>query len=160
MNHEKPYIIVDHDNWISDDQWRLSKIDYDRLLSARDDEKQDCFREYHEAAWSDEFKNNFIIEYALKFEYELIICTNRPEEFKDMTVDWLKKYRIPYSSIFMRPSDDIQAAADLKESLIERIVPLCFRAYDDHLDVIERYKKMGIRAVHCFINDRTTKKKE
>lgn len=141
-------IIVDLDNCISDDKWRVPLIHWSV------ENKFLRYHAYHMAIPGDALCNSHI----LATHEEIVIVTSRPVMYKWLTVMWLDYHKIKYKGLFMRerhendlPSPDVKRRAlhtILKWQPIESIA----MAYDDRPDVIEMYKREGIPAECVRIN--------
>ena len=144
--------IIDLDNTISDDEWRLKyikdtddmfiKYDWYHRLSSWD-------LPYHKAI----FKPNR--------DVPLYIFTSRPTAYCEQTARWLLRWGITYDAMLMRPDDNFESSPVLKARFLDRLFameyrtdPRDFTAYDDREDVIEMYKRKGINAVLKQINKR------
>lgn len=142
------YIIVDLDNCIADDSHRINRINW---------QHEDPFRRYHDyhlLSGFDKVGNRDLLEGIS----EIIIFTARPEHYRALTEEWLKRNNIEFAHLFMRTEGDHVHSRELKcgqlLSLSVHNVPLgsVVCAYDDRPDVVDMYKKFGIpaevRAIH------------
>lgn len=143
------HIILDLDNCISDDEWRIDRINHhhpDRFVR---------YHEYQLLAGFDKFKDNELIDWECK----IIISTARPEFYRSITHEWLKRNNINPIAIYMRPDQDYRPSAQLKAShlrhmMITRINDIeC--AYDDREDVVEMYRKFDVKAQLVKIHNNT-----
>jgi len=136
-------IIVDLDNCISDDEWRMNLID-----------EENKYDSYH-AACIDDKPDNLNILKGTKY---IVIFTSRPEAYRQQTKNWLIKYNIKYDLLIMRPTGNHMKSVDLKRFLLHKIFEQGTKeiscAYDDRMDVVEMYKSEGICAECVFINER------
>ena len=146
--------IIDLDNTISDDEWRL---EYIKEKAGNPDEMYDL---YHSLCTWD-------LPYHKKL-YEgrddIAIFTSRPEKFEERTQRWLARWGISWAQLFMRPEGNLQSSPVLKMSFfyqlmaIEKYVPMRdFEIFDDRLDVIKLFKMKGINANLKQINKRKEK---
>lgn len=143
-------VIVDLDNCIADDKWRIPLINHQ---AASDFLK---YHSYHMAIPGDPVANRHILEGHMYGR--IVISTSRPEMYRWLTVGWLDYHKIRYAQIFMRPKDDTtSSSAEIKRKALHAIrkqFPKCdiVMAYDDRPDVIEMYRQENIPATHLFIN--------
>ena len=143
------YAIFDIDNCLSDDEWRIDKIKKEEGLTP-----DEIYKEYHALAPQDTAKNlDFVNEDHA--DDTIIIITSRPEEYCKQTEEWLKKNKIGYWKLLMRPKGNHKPSAELKIDLfdslgIEPEEVTC--AYDDRSDIIRAYRKRGIWAVKLAIH--------
>ncbi len=143
------YIIVDLDNCISDDEWRLEHIDHN--------EKEPFikYHAYHSLAGFDKLRNNLLFKTN---KCEVVILTSRPMMYAHVTMEWLKRNNIKPHAVLMRPSGDLSSSVDLKRKQLSLLVHShrikqseikC--AYDDRIDVIDMYKAEGLAAQRMSI---------
>ena len=107
------FTIIDLDNTISDDGWRIKRINW----------KKSCMLEryhiYHSSCLFDEFKNRHIIEES---EHDIAIFTARPVFYREITAKWLFRNNINYSALYMRDNDDHRHSLELKRSMIDKLL--------------------------------------
>jgi hypothetical protein len=151
---QAPVVIFDLDNCLAEDEHRQCKIDW----SEEDSFKR--YHEYHMLSAFDEPRNESTLWWHHDEGHEIFIVTSRPEHYRDITERWLALHAIPYDRLLMRPNHHQGASPELKLELIqaagiqfERI----YRAYDDRLDVLEAYEKVGIETEFLYINWRKEK---
>ena len=136
-------IIIDLDNCISDDGWRIKRINW---LTDDPDER---YREYHEAMGRDKLAN----AHLLNTEQDIIIFTSRPERYRGETERWLIANGVKYFLLFMRPYDNHMSSLQLKELFLDTLGQVPLRAYDDRPDIVEMYRHKGIQAEVVKIHD-------
>jgi hypothetical protein len=143
------YIILDLDNCISDDGWRIPYI-YPTLTGFKK------YHDYHSLSAFDEIKNTFII--GDNFGSEIIIFTGRPQIYHMITIEWLNRKDIVPFLLFMRPEGNNDNNVKLKYDYLQQLTDdmrgniVC--AYDDNYEVINMYKHHNIPArliqIHPF----------
>ncbi len=77
--------------------------------------------------------------------HSIILMTSRNEDYKEQTLLWLEKNKIPYHELIMRSSGDRRPSEDVKEGKM-RVVQESYEVvhfYDDHPRVVERISNMG-----------------
>ena len=145
-------IILDLDNCISDDSWRI------RLIHWQTENRFLRYHNYHMAAPGDEFCN----QHLLQSGEDKIIITSRPVQYKWLVHAWLERHQIHVKFLFMREvEDEALHSAECKRKALHRLFevrdPSCISmAYDDRRDVVEMYKREGIPAERVFITDYPT----
>lgn len=144
-------IILDLDNCIADDSWRIPRINW---------QAEDPFVRYHDYHSLSAFDTAHNHDLFLGTRNEIIIFTARPIIYRPATQEWLKRNGVAYSILMMRDMEDHRHSVELKRAqlnvllensdlTIENIVG----AFDDRPDVISMYKGAGIegaqlRSVH------------
>lgn len=143
-------IILDLDNCIADDAWRIPRIDWTKKGDKR-------YHNYHLLAPFDEMCNTSLFTAR---DCEIIIATARPRKYEAATIEWLRRNGVDYSLLLMRENNDITPSVQLKRSMAQYILNrsvatkpsdiLC--AYDDRQDIVGMYRSLGInaevRAIH------------
>lgn len=84
----------------------------------------------------------------------LVFVTGRPERYREMTIDWLKKYyNLNRTSflLFMRSNGDYRKDFVTKEYFLEKLFRdfNIIRIYDDRPSVIRMWKENGLEVVDC-----------
>lgn len=136
-------IIVDLDNCISDDNWRLNRI-------KREEQNMHLrYHDYHIACSEDELRNQHIFESG----YSVAILTGRPTTYLAQTVEWLACHGVKFDHIIMRNRYDYSNSVSLKRKMlwwlqkyydVHKSDIVC--AYDDRYDIVEMYIEEGIKA--------------
>lgn len=142
-------IILDLDNCISNDAWRIPKIDMSKSGFER-------YHNYHSLAHLDEVGNEDLFATS---SHDIIIATSRPEVYKDATKCWLKRHGISPILLLMRSVGDTSPSVAVKGEFVNYIFRMlgvrlsdiaC--AYDDRQDIVDMYRLLGInaevRAIH------------
>lgn len=147
------FIVLDLDNCIADDEWRLPSIRWDEA------DVMKRFDTYHKQAGNDHLANSHLF---ISREHPVLIVTGRPIRDWALTVRWLQWHRVPYIGLYMRPNEDGGLTApELKRRLLYRAFEafsigsdhiVC--AYDDRRDVIEMYHAEGVHAEQVYIHER------
>lgn len=137
--------IIDLDNCISDDRWRKKFI-----LPLKEGETQwKRHLDYHTMCHLDEFVNVDIITPHL---VNFVVFTGRSDDCRDMTVDWMKRKKIPQPfGLFMREVNDHRPAVDVKRDMLAKLRMFGhnpIRAFDDCMDICEMYIAEGVKHVH------------
>lgn len=142
-------IILDLDNCISNDEWRITSINW---------QQTDPFRRYHDyhmLSGFDEVGNRDL----LNGTSDIVIFTARPVHYRALTIEWLRRNKIDFKHLLMRNNDD---HCHSKEMKLKQLSWLLFGydvalkdivcAYDDRPDVVKMYTDFGIpaevRAIH------------
>ena len=145
------FIILDLDNCVANDGWRIPAIQWDK------ENPLDRYHDYHSLAAFDQSGNR---ELYLNCKHDIIILTARPVLYRAATEEWMRRNGIGYALVMMRDLDDHSPSTTLKRNQLQAlfdntdITPekiIC--AYDDRPDVISMYKGMGINAEVRAIHD-------
>jgi hypothetical protein len=145
-------IILDIDNCISNDGWRIRYIDWDLKHDAR-------WQRYHERAGYDFPKNRHLVREKHPTEFVLFL-TGRPESQREYTERWLEKNYLPkgreYKLMMRRERDVGIGSVELKRRmlLVGVLITDVVAAYDDRADIIEMYKEYGINATVLAIHNK------
>lgn len=144
------YIILDLDNCIANDMWRIPAINWQWSNPTH------RYHDYHSLAGFDEVGNEDLIWGHGK---KILIFTARPVQYAAITHEWLRRKGIEAAEVIMRNNGDHRSSAELKQAMalwlpgnygiqLDEIA----HAYDDREDVVQMYRDMGIaasvRAIH------------
>lgn len=138
------HIILDLDNCISDDGWRVKLIDHSKT-------GREKHTAYHQACGADKFCNQDLLRV-----YPIIIFTSRPKACESMTTAWLRSHDIHPEIMMMRPEGNEDSDVDLKRGFLKEIL-IDYEdiecAYDDRPDVVAMYRLQGLKAEVLAIHD-------
>lgn len=88
----------------------------------------------------------------VKAGHTIIYSTGRRESCRQITVDWLNKYRVPMSTIYMRANNDHREDNVVKEELLNRLLQdykvkesELGGVFEDRQQVVDMYRARGIR---------------
>ncbi len=143
MNKQK-YRIVDLDNCVADDGWRIKNIAWGRK------EPNAKYATYHSLCGFDEAHNADLFWRAGE---QAIIFTGRPCAVRAITVEWLRRHNMPYVHLIMRNNDDHSPSVALKSKMLSWLwstygieLEQIANAFDDHQPIVDMYKSFGIPA--------------
>jgi beta-phosphoglucomutase-like phosphatase (HAD superfamily) len=136
----KPIVIVDMDGTLADVRHRLHYI--------KGPGKKDWKRFFQAQVHDRPFSAIAQRIRALAGDHEVVIVTGRPEEYRSGTEAWLRKFRIPFSCIYMRPAGDHRPDYVVKGEILKKIGPeRVALAFEDRQPVCEVYRHAGVRVV-------------
>lgn len=149
------YVILDLDNCIADDAWRIPRINWQKSNPV------ERYHEYHSLSAFDRVGN----EDLFSGQHRVIVFTARPVLYSFITREWLKRNDIRAEHVVMRNNDDRRDSVDLKRHMLHWLPENygvawqdIVAAYDDRPDVVEMYRKHHIpafvRSIHsvCAYN--------
>jgi len=149
----KPFRVLDLDNCISDDEWRIGHIRWDMLSNFL------RFNDYHMLSAFDRVGNHDLVSYA----GPIAVITARPEAYEVITKVWLERNGIQADALYMRPYGDRRGSVELKRDAIQRLIEarggdasVIECCYDDRPDIIEMYRSLGLPAEVRHIHTNTT----
>ena len=149
-------IIVDLDNCICDDAWRVHHI-RDRLPGKSEFDRH---HDYHLLAGFDNGKNLDII--GGRAPSEVIIMTARPAHYRAIAETWLNKWQVPYDVLIMRNDKDHRPSVMVKRDQLGWLqahynteLSDIDAAHDDHPEIVQMYRDHGLNAVHTYIECRS-----
>jgi hypothetical protein len=96
--------------------------------------------------WCDE------IIFSMKDFYSIVLCSGRPDDHRQATVDWLKENTVSHDNLFMRHRGDYRADDIVKEMLLDFEILTQYKplfAIDDRQRVIKMWRKRGIVCLDC-----------
>lgn len=87
----------------------------------------------------------------------IVLCSGRPEGWRDHTTAWLEAMDIPYDALYLRRSDeDALSDPDVKRSALERIRADAFQPWlvvDDRSAVVAFWREAGLTCLQCAPGD-------
>ena|SRR5690242_14782162 len=129
-------VLVDMDGTLADVSHRL------HWVRAGKKNWKKFFREMHKDP-----PNPVVLDWVRNLvpEYQIVIVSGRPADYRDMTVDWLNRYGVPFSEIYMRPSGDRRPDHIVKRELLEEIGEerVAF-VIDDRNSVCDMWRGQGL----------------
>jgi predicted kinase len=145
-----------HDNvtaLICDLDGTLCNIDH-RLKYVRDeDKKKRSWPKFFEAIPGDGVNGWCLgILNGLCHSMDVVLCSGRGEEYRQLTEDWLADNDIPYLSLYMRRAKDYRQDALVKEIILDfELLPYynIVMAIDDRKQVVEMWRRRGIVCLQC-----------
>ena len=148
---DKPFILLDIDNCIADDSWRIQHIRWD------EPDQSKRYHKYHQLSPWDKVHNKELFE---RQKRHIVIMTSRPYAYEHMTRFWLHQAGCLVAIIKMRRNDDHRPSLEVKEEQlnelgrVHNIFPKDIHcAHDDREDIIDMYRKNGIDAERVCIHD-------
>jgi hypothetical protein len=154
----KPFAIIDLDNCVFDDYWRLELIDLSKPIV------NDRYIAYHNECHRDN-PGQVQLMYVrhLAKSYDLLIFTSRPEFVREKTKASLSKWGIPYYALYMRADDDHNPSVEVKRNFLRKATSDALAgtsldriemAIDDRQDILDMYREEGVpRVERIFICD-------
>lgn len=147
----KQHVILDLDNCIADDSWRIPRINWQKT------NPMERYHDYHSlSAW--DRLSNARIAHDPAFSY--IIFTARPVLYRAITEEWLQRWGVFYEHLIMRNNDDHTPSVDLKKKMLNWLHDHygiqrsdIAHAYDDRPDVVGMYIYEGLQASVLSIHD-------
>lgn len=93
---------------------------------------------------------------------DVICCSGRPENYREVTERWLKDNGVYPSALYMRPANDTRPDNVVKEELLHKILedgwePIL--VVDDRQSVVDMWRENGLTVLQCAPDDvRNTRK--
>jgi uncharacterized HAD superfamily protein len=89
-----------------------------------------------------------ILQCLYEAGHRIILCTGRPEKYRNLTVQWLEKYKIPANDLFMRQTSESGLRnAQAKQIMFERIKTAGYSpaaVFEDNPLSVEMWKNCGL----------------
>ncbi len=149
------FIIIDLDNCISDDAWRIQHINWQKHGDAR-------YHDYHSLAPFDVIGNRGTIRHARSIGQQIVIFTARPVHYAAATRHWLHIHCVNFKHIFFRNNGDARHSPVIKEWMLRSLLSgeygdinrediVC--AFDDHPEIVAMYRGYGVNAARLAIHE-------
>ncbi len=98
-----------------------------------------------------------VIELAVAYfssGWPIILCSGRPEQYRRVTEDWLSRYDVPYSVLYMRPTGDHRPDTQVKRDILSMIrnnnIYNPVLAVDDRPCIVKMWREEGLI---CLANE-------
>lgn len=85
-------------------------------------------------------------------EHYVLVVSARPEDYRDVTEKWLRKYKIFYDKLYMRPAGDYRKDAIVKREILEQILDDGYEPFlviDDRPEVVDMWREYGLVCLQC-----------
>ena len=141
MPEEKPIVIVDMDGTLADVGHRLHYI--------RGKGKPDWKKFFSEQRHDLPIKAILKQVCDLAGNHEIVIVTGRPEQYSHETQQWLRKYGVPYSRLYMRPAGDHRLDFLVKKDILKKKIGAqrVVMVLEDRPRVCEMYRQAGLKVI-------------
>lgn len=87
-----------------------------------------------------------------KEDHLIVLCSGRPDSYREVTEQWLKKHNIFFDELYMRPRDDQRADSIIKEIILDFELSPRYNItmwIDDRKQVIDKIRERGIFVLDC-----------
>lgn len=85
-------------------------------------------------------------------QYDIVLCSGRPDNYRPQTERWLALHKIPYHALYMRPAGDFRPDDIVKEELLDCILADGYKpllVVDDRPRVVAMWRKRGLTCLQC-----------
>jgi phosphoglycolate phosphatase-like HAD superfamily hydrolase len=138
--NDKPIVLVDVDGTLADVRHRLHHI--------RDGKKKNWKAFFEGMDRDTPIASTVAWVQALAHHHDIIITTGRPEEYRARTIAWLKKNKVPFTDVFMRPNGDHRPDYEVKKEVLQRWPKKRIKlVIEDRPPVCDMWLNEGIRCV-------------
>lgn len=82
--------------------------------------------------------------------HDIVLMSGREDQWKPQTLEFLEKYEIPYTALYMRKSGDIRKDSIIKEEMFRELVHPTWNiefVLDDRDQVVNMWRSIGL---NCF----------
>lgn len=133
-------VIVDLDGTFADCRHRLHHVtegnrNWDEFFKTMGDDPM--VEQIYEVCWA-----------MVQAGYRIFICTGRPEDYREVTTEWLMAHNIPYDMLLMRPKGDFIADHIVKQRMLDHIQNELgrdiFMVIDDRQSVVDMWRANGL----------------
>ena len=95
----------------------------------------------------------FVVKYLLDLHDEgktIILASGRGEQSRDNTTQWLDRWTLPYTRLYMRAFKDYRADDIIKEELLDQMISDGYTpdiVFDDRDRVVDMWRRRGIKTI-------------
>ena len=140
---KKKAIIVDLDGTLADIRVRLKHLQG----------KSKDWKSFHKSIETDDL-HEWCREILLRFsgDYKIIVVSGRIDDLLDETKIWMKKYKVPYDEIYLRPSHDHRSDTIVKLEIYTRHIKDNYDVLfvlEDRQKVVDMWRGEGLVVLQC-----------
>jgi len=84
--------------------------------------------------------------------YQIYLVTGRTDNIRNKTIDWLRRYNIPFDKLFMRKTGDYRHDHEIKFELIKDFIDNIWFAIEDKQSVVDKFRELGINVLQCSVD--------
>lgn len=93
-----------------------------------------------------------LAELASRSGAAIVLCSGRPEKYRTVTEEWLRRSNVPFEALYMRAEGDFRADYIVKAQLLDGIRkdghdPLL--VIDDRQTVVDMWRENGLVCLQC-----------
>lgn len=86
----------------------------------------------------------------------IVLCSGRPDEWRELTREWLARHDIPFHALYMRKKGDYRDDSIVKVELLHKmrddgLSP--FLAFDDRTRVVKALRAAGVKVLQVAEGD-------
>jgi len=88
--------------------------------------------------------------------FKIVLCTGRPEKYREVTIAWLDKFGIMHDTLMMRPDDQpFEQDYKIKAAMLEEIekTDTVHLAIEDRNQVVRMWRDHSISCLQCADGD-------
>jgi hypothetical protein len=89
-------------------------------------------------------------------ELPVVLCSGRPEDYRDATERWLSRHGLPYARLYMRAKGDFRQDAVIKRQILAGIREDGFEpilVVDDRQQVVDMWREEGLTCLQVAPDD-------
>lgn len=110
--------------------------------------------EYHAASSADLPVRDIVqLLQRLKEHYKIVAITARPEKWRQLSMAWMVKHKVPVDELLMRPDNAFRPAPQIKLELVNERFPdkdeIAF-LLDNREDVVAAFYSIGVTCMQVF----------
>lgn len=85
-------------------------------------------------------------------DYQCVIVTGRPEQYRKVTEQWLAWNEIPFQKLMMRPKSDQRPDHSVKQEFLDELQSAGMKiefVVDDRKSVVDMWRRNGLTCLQC-----------
>lgn len=144
----RPAVIFDMDGTLADCSHRLHWV---RGVAQKN------WKKFFEGVSIDKPRPEIVkLAQELALNNAILIASGRPENLRNVTVRWLKKYQVPFDELYLRPLSDHGPDGELKTKMLRKMEKAGYSpwlAIDDRQTAVDAWRENGICCLQCEDGD-------
>lgn len=83
---------------------------------------------------------------ALSKSFDIVLVSGRGSEYRQQTIDWLRKHDVKFTELFMRSANDRRADDEVKAELADEVEKTyrILGVFDDRQRVVKMWQSRGV----------------
>ncbi|MCY4641509.1 MAG: hypothetical protein OXC41_02250 [Gammaproteobacteria bacterium] len=89
-------------------------------------------------------------------DYDVVLVTARPEKYRSVTEDWLRRYNIDWTMLLMRADGDFRPDAEIKREMLDKLkctLDEIVFVIDDRTQTVRMWRSLGLTCFQCADHD-------
>lgn len=133
-------------------------IDLDGTLANVDERREDLLTNKDWDLFYSKIPNDKLNEWCLRIiqkfkdDHKIILVSGKRNCYRNTTIEWLNRYRVPYDALLLRGDKDYRSDDVVKFEIFETQIKNSFEVLfviDDRASVVSMWRNQGLVCLQC-----------